>query len=497
MKKLYMIMAGALCAMSAGAAGVVETFSSENGCWTLGQSAVAKWENGHLATDMVEQSNGKFRADISYKMGDTDGFTIDANEHKLIAIKFIGTRPDGNMTLEIDNDGAWMKNANGKDAWTNKPQGTVVTSGGNTIYYYDLTRSPQFAGTVKVTKMNFKIADCVNEPHSYAIDWVKTYADIDAIEADRDWKDDGDNDADEAQVAKLPVENETSGKGFNTLADAIGAAADGDVLVINENQYVGARIGVNNRHITIKGAEADRLILRDEKFSNALMFLVNQSDEVDTEGNKISGHLTFENLIIDGQAVEATQACVEASKNGVVDFKNVKFVNCTSGHNQGLVSMKDGGKVNLENVETFNCHVPDGRGEFFCGTNNLTVAGACKLSVYAEKQYSIGAGEMTGENVVTIYFDEMRDLTEGAVIVRGSEDLTHFRSGINGKNLQVADGNLVLVDDPNYSGVEGVSAEAVEAEAVYYNLQGVKVANPESGLYIVVRGSKISKELVK
>lgn len=490
-------MAGALCAMGASAAGIVETFSSENGCWTLGQEAVAKWENCHLATDMVLQGNGKYRADVSYKMGDTEGFTIDANEHKFLAVKFIGTRPNGNLTLEIDNDGAWMKNENNKDAWTNKPQGSVVTSGGNTIYYYDLSRSPQFTGTVKVTKMNFKIADCAAEPYSYAIDWVKTYADVDAIEADRDWKDDGDGDADEANVVKLPVENETSGKGFNTLSDAIGAAADGDVLVINENQYVGARIGVNNRHITIKGAEAERLILREENFNNSLMFLVNQSEEVDGEGNKISGHITFENLIIDGQAVEATQACVEASKGGQVDFKNVKFVNCTSGHNQGLVSMKDGGRVNLENVETFNCHVPAGRGEFFCGTNNLTVAGDCKVSVYAEKMYSIGAGEMSGENVVTLYFDDTRDLTEGAVIVRGSEDLTHFRSGVDGKNLQAQDGNLVLVDDPNHSGVEGVAVEAVEVAAEYYNLQGVKVANPESGLYIVVRGGKVSKALVK
>ena len=57
-------------------------------------------------------------------MGDTEGFTIDANEHKFLAVKFIGTRPNGNLTLEIDNDGAWMKNENNKDAWTNKPQGS-------------------------------------------------------------------------------------------------------------------------------------------------------------------------------------------------------------------------------------------------------------------------------------------------------------------------------------------------------------------------------------
>lgn len=45
-------------------------------------------------------------------------------------------------------------------------------------------------------------------------------------------------------------------------------------------------------------------------------------------------------------------------------------------------------------------------------------------------------------------------------------------------------------------GVEGVEVEETVAP-VYYNLQGVKVANPENGVYVVVRGAKVSKEVVK
>lgn len=45
-------------------------------------------------------------------------------------------------------------------------------------------------------------------------------------------------------------------------------------------------------------------------------------------------------------------------------------------------------------------------------------------------------------------------------------------------------------------GVEGIEAEE-NAPAVYYNLQGVKVANPENGIYIKVQGNKASKVLVK
>ena len=43
--------------------------------------------------------------------------------------------------------------------------------------------------------------------------------------------------------------------------------------------------------------------------------------------------------------------------------------------------------------------------------------------------------------------------------------------------------------------VEGIEIE--EGEAVYYNLQGVKVANPENGVFIKVQGNKASKVLVK
>ena len=49
------------------------------------------------------------------------------------------------------------------------------------------------------------------------------------------------------------------------------------------------------------------------------------------------------------------------------------------------------------------------------------------------------------------------------------------------------------------SAVETLPIESVDAEAapVYYNLQGVQVANPGKGMYIVVRGNKVSKEVIR
>lgn len=47
--------------------------------------------------------------------------------------------------------------------------------------------------------------------------------------------------------------------------------------------------------------------------------------------------------------------------------------------------------------------------------------------------------------------------------------------------------------------VEGIETDAFDADAPaeYYNLQGIRVAEPTTGLYIVRQGSKVSKQLIR
>ena len=47
------------------------------------------------------------------------------------------------------------------------------------------------------------------------------------------------------------------------------------------------------------------------------------------------------------------------------------------------------------------------------------------------------------------------------------------------------------------SGVDAVEAAEAEGEVEYYNLQGIRVANPENGIYIRRQGTKVTKVLVK
>lgn len=55
--------------------------------------------------------------------------------------------------------------------------------------------------------------------------------------------------------------------------------------------------------------------------------------------------------------------------------------------------------------------------------------------------------------------------------------------------------NLTAWVSSEAAGVEEIGTETVAP--VYYNLQGVEVANPQNGLYIVKQGNKVSKQLIK
>lgn len=56
--------------------------------------------------------------------------------------------------------------------------------------------------------------------------------------------------------------------------------------------------------------------------------------------------------------------------------------------------------------------------------------------------------------------------------------------------------NKTLFIERGTVGVDSITAED-NAEPVYYNLRGIRVDNPENGVFIVVRGDKVSKQIIK
>lgn len=74
-------------------------------------------------------------------------------------------------------------------------------------------------------------------------------------------------------------------------------------------------------------------------------------------------------------------------------------------------------------------------------------------------------------------------------------DGTNWSSNLEGDYTFTFDPKALTLTVTVAAGVSDIEAD-VNAEAVYYNLQGVRVDNPENGLFIEVRGSKVTKVIL-
>lgn len=77
------------------------------------------------------------------------------------------------------------------------------------------------------------------------------------------------------------------------------------------------------------------------------------------------------------------------------------------------------------------------------------------------------------------------------ITLRNADD--QLRSG---KALRWHLDNVKVYAAEGGSGVAGIEADE-NAPVEYYNLQGIRVANPENGLYIVKQGNKVTKRVIK
>lgn len=68
--------------------------------------------------------------------------------------------------------------------------------------------------------------------------------------------------------------------------------------------------------------------------------------------------------------------------------------------------------------------------------------------------------------------------------------------GLENPVFTLTTGDTVTLTITVGQGVEGIEADTTDAPAVYYNLQGRQVENPESGLYIRLQGGKATKVIL-
>ncbi|MDE6496234.1 MAG: hypothetical protein K2L30_08370, partial [Duncaniella sp.] len=182
-------------------------------------------------------------------------------------------------------------------------------------------------------------------------------------------------------------------------------------------------------------------------------------------GETVTGVLTLEGITVDNADIE-TGVSFEASGNGTINLRDVELVNFNSNNNQGIVSVKNGGRANLENVSVSSSTVNDGRGEIFVGTNNVTLTGDNSFSLYVEKTLHINAIDVTNASPITIYVDENRDLEAGAELVSLCTDPSKFAVGTPGFKLAAGETGLNIVKEVESAIAEiGAAVETVTAHA--------------------------------
>lgn len=104
----------------------------------------------------------------------------------------------------------------------------------------------------------------------------------------------------------------------------------------------------------------------------------------------------------------------------------------------------------------------------------------------SDPEFSGLLGMMKEGNTFTFKVNKNATFKDEAMAYLGAGDKVAANDGFNI--------NLTITYDQN-TGVEAI--EAAEVEAEYFNLQGVKVTNPEAGIYVRVANGKAEKVVIK
>lgn len=451
--------------------------------WAFFQDATTEQVDGGIKVT-CSQDAPKYRADLKYNMKSENAdnyYTLNASEYKIIAIQFIGKRPESG-SLKMSNIGVdgfgWIKGSNvNKEEYSlvENIAGTGIADIHGNFTYYSTIGGSKWTGDLTITKMEFVIADIKNEADkSYTVAWINWFKDVDDLKAHLD----------------LDAVVDQTGKGYENLDAAWAAAADGDVLTVKTDQTASDRLQYgSSRSLTIQGATPDVKISRGN--AGKLLFLASKG------GNET---LTLKNLTLDGLDKDATCSFIEASSGSTVNLENVKIQNAKSSHIQGLVTAKSGGKLVVKNLNVSNCGVNENTGHLFFGQNtSCEISGNNAMSISIENSpFAVSEGEtLDNTEPIVIYKYNNGQFADGDAIVNNCTDASKFKLGNTNLVLKAENGNLVAREDED-TGIAGVEADG-NAPVEYFNLNGVQVKadNMTPGVYVRRQGKNVTKVMVK
>ena len=179
----------------------------------------------------------------------------------------------------------------------------------------------------------------------------------------------------------------------------------------------------------------------------------------------------------------------------------------------GVIAWVPGGETVIKNVyaagyveATGEAGRAAGVANFMTGVKSATlsdvVAWAPGVSaVVPENAAVINGGDATATEANVVFSEEL--VLNGETTVEGGKAETELQALVSSWEAfsdKLDKGFPMLKWQAEGSaGINDIVVDETEATgpAVYYNLQGVEVANPENGIYIVRRGNKVTKEIVR
>ena len=496
MKKVLLTLAMAVFAISAAFAqksfNQVFPANFANGLpegWTVKQDGITEKVPGGTKIT-CSQDAPKYRADLYYNEARNAemNFTINSRDYSVYAVKFIGNRPgSGNFKLNISVNGSWIgENTTNNEAWglnkgNNKYAGSIMDSDGNYTYYWTIEGDLWKNATedLVIDRVEMVMADITDDAHkSYIVSEINWYKDEETLKA---------------SIETQPVVvNLTTNVKYDNFMDAYNAAVADEVLSIVAPEIIIAD-RTPMKSITLEGATGNEKIIQN--FNNKLLF--------NTGSNR---NMVFKNLIFEALQGPGNQPMFEHNANGknaqTLTMTNVTLNNISSSNVNGLFNIKQG-VLALNDVKFNGCTVSEAKGFVTINEKNmLRLTGDNEgLEVYLTAANSIEASELTNTTPVKITLSDeaiatlTAENTEVMAVVLGEVAADKFEITNEGYKLEAdGQGNLILVVD------EGSAVSEIEADenaaVEYFNLQGVKVANPEKGIFIKRQGEKTFKVIL-
>lgn len=156
------------------------------------------------------------------------------------------------------------------------------------------------------------------------------------------------------------------------------------------------------------------------------------------------------------------------------------------------------------NIETEDAELKDFvQGHFKHG--QLEVLNSSSRDQYELNLNPMNIGFKAGENTYRLALSSFNlnnqsqpfdygNIAYGALYMYFTQIETPFKATMSNPRIMVQ--KIVPIENVN-TGVDDIVTEDADAPVEYFNLQGVRVANPENGLFIRRQGNKVTKVLVK